>query len=182
MWKAVNGRLRSVIAVAPRWGIWCEANWVIRAVFGHLLAAVTEDPQTKPDLAMRPAVLDPTAPLPGDLHVFYWLHRHPEIVVLRGVAMPAVRGRADEFGIFDIFKFAPLGFLVTDLKDYEGLPRLDHLARRAGTREIEVPFHTGLVRDADWPERVDRGNIMVHGRSMDDAVVARPRRPKAKLR
>jgi len=80
--------------------------------------------------------------------------------------------------VFDIIKFPPLGFLITELDSYEGLPRLDSLARRVGDREVELSFHKGLVRPQDWPERVDDGNFLMTGRSLEDAVVARPRKPK----
>lgn len=181
-WKRVHDRLRSVIAVAPTWTIWCNADLVVRAVFGHLLAAITDDAQTTTDQAMRPAVLDPRVPLPADLGVFYWLHPHQEVTVLRGLGMPAARGRNQESGIFDIMKFAPLGFLVTDLMAYEGLPRLDDVARSSGARDVEVRFQVDLLRKPDWPDCVDDGNFLMFGRSVEDGVIARPRGRKGKHR
>jgi hypothetical protein len=182
MCRAVAARLGSVISVAPQWSIWCRPDRVIRALMGHFLAASTDDAQAVPDTQMRPAVRDPTAPLPDERRVFYWLHPWPEVCVTRGIGMPGVRGRFGPPGVFDIIKFPPLGFLMTELDSYEGLPRLDLMARGRGDREVEVRFHNRLVHEWDWPERVGDDNLVMFGRSVEDGVVARPHTPKRRKR
>jgi len=32
--------------------------------------------------------------------------------------MPSVRGKYDDFGLFQIFKYYPIAYLVTDKKEY----------------------------------------------------------------
>ena len=153
---------------------------MIRSLFGHLLAATTDDADTVPDAAMRACVLDSSAPLPTTLRVFYWLHLHQEVKVVRSVAMPARRGRfGGDPGVFEIIKFFPLGFAVTNLDAYENLPRLALLARRVDG-EVRVPFSFALAAPQDWPERVDEGNYLMGGRSLEDAVTVRPRAKKSK--
>jgi len=79
--------------------------------------------------------------------------------------------------LFEILKFSPLGFAVSNLDAYGVLPRLDVLGRRSD-EETRVPFSVRLVAPADWPERVEDRNFFVGGRSLADAVTARPRRKK----
>jgi hypothetical protein len=173
---AVRGRFGPAFLPASTWTTWCRPGLVVRSLFGHLLAATTDDAQTTPDAAMRACVLDEDAPLPTTLRVFYWLHLHPEVKVRRSLAMPARRGRFREgVGVFELIKFSPLGFAVTHLDDYESLPRIDTFARSGGG-EVEIPFSTSLAVPADWPERVDEGNYVMGGRSLEDAVTARPHR------
>jgi hypothetical protein len=176
---AVRGRFGPAFLPAPRWTTWCQPGLVIRSLFGHLLAATTDDADTVPDRAMRGCVLEPSAPLPAALRVFYWLHLHPEVKVLRSVAMPARRGAFGDHGVFEILKFFPLGFAVTDLPAYEGLPRLDVLADNPED-DVEAPFFPALAAPADWPERVDEGNYIMGGRSFEDAVTVRPRARRSK--
>lgn len=47
---------------------------LLRALFGHLLAAKAEVEHTKPDEAMRCFVLNPKALIPQELNVFYWVY------------------------------------------------------------------------------------------------------------
>ena len=98
----------------------------------------------------------------SETRVFYWLHDGPSIGLLRGVGMPAVRGRFDEFGLFSIMKVPPLGFMVTNLPAYEGLPQLVPPSTSSADPSM-VRFWRSLRQDADWPERVDDGNVLLGG-------------------
>jgi hypothetical protein len=181
MVRALQSRFSPVYSPTDRWKTWCRSGLVIRALFGHLLAATTDDADTVPDTEMRAFVLDQSTARPPSLRVFYWLHPHLDIKLLRSVAMPASRRGSTDFGIFQILKFFPIGFAVTDLDAYEGLPRLDLFLRGRADVEVDLPFSLQLARDADWPERVEGRNFVVGGRSFSDALTARPRpKPKKK--
>jgi len=95
---------------------------LLRALFGHLLAAKAEVEHTKPDEAMRQFVLKPKAALPPELNVFYWIYPYPEVHVVRDVAMPSRYASIAKPGIFSILKYFPVAYLVTNLKEYQGLP------------------------------------------------------------
>lgn len=82
---------------------------LLRALFGHLLAAKSEFEQTTPDQAMREFVLDPTASLPPNLNVFFWVYPYPHVVIIRDVAMPAKRGKLNDVGLFSILNNGPSG-------------------------------------------------------------------------
>jgi hypothetical protein len=179
--RAVRGRFGAASVPATKWSVWCQADLAIRSLFGHLIAATTDDAVTLHDAAMRECVLDTSAPLPPTLGVFYWLHLHEEIKVFRTLAMHARRGYLGSHGIFEIMKFFPLGFAVVDLQEYEGLPRLDVLARKGGAY-VQVPLSLSLAAPLEWPERPDEWamDYVVAGRSLQDAVTTRPWRKKPK--
>lgn len=169
--RGVRAWLCSPIALSDRWTVRVDASKVLKSIYGHLLAADANDPDTVQDREMREYLLGGSA-TPGDsVRCFYWIHDSPTVLVLRGVAMPAVRGYFKETGIFSLLKFPPLGFIVTTLDAYEGLPELDpSIPPSFGLR-----FWRALRREADWPERVDTGNFLMGGRSLQDARLARPR-------
>jgi hypothetical protein len=179
---AVQGGFCVAFHRAAHWTVWCQANLVIRSLFGHLIAATRDDAVTLHDAAMRECVLDVSAPLPPTLGVFYWLHLHEEIKVFRTLAMHARRGHLGSHGVFEIMKFFPLGFAVVDLQEYESLPRLDVLARQRGA-EVQVPLSLSLAAPLEWPERPDEWamDYVVAGRSLQDAVTTRPWRKKPKV-
>ena len=111
-----QGRFGAAFLPATAWTVWCEADSAIRSLFGHLLAATTDDAVTLHDAAMRECVLDSSTPLPPTLAVFYWLHPYEEMKVYRTLAMHTRRGQLGSSDIFEIMKFFPLGFAVADLR------------------------------------------------------------------
>jgi hypothetical protein len=149
---------------------------LIRAVFGHLLAAKGKIEDTVPDQAMRAYFLDETLVEPEKLKVFYWVHPYHNVVIIRDVAMPAVRGRLfNETGFFSIIKFFPLGFLVSDLDQYEGLNELTRYARISSGNPVWVPVSLIRVEDPRWPEIVDDTNLLAGGQSIYSSILAEPR-------
>jgi hypothetical protein len=165
--------LNSPLTLGDRWKATVDPARLIRCLFGHMLAASSIDPDTAQDRAMREFFLGQCVTPAPATRVMYWLHPHRFVGVLRSIAMPARRGHFSAgFGVFCLLKVPPLAFLITDLDEYEGLPRLDTLAQQPG--EVEVRFWKGLARERDWPERVDEGNFIMVGASAKDARNARP--------
>jgi hypothetical protein len=171
--KAACGSRSSLAGRPSTWNIWCKPDLIIRAVFGHLLAATTDDASTTDDDVMRPLVLDARRSVGPELRLYYWLYTHSSVRILRSVAMPAARSGSRSVGIFSILKFAPMGFLVTDLASYEGLPCLNDRLRHRSTSDVGVRLDI-IERHEEWPERVEDGNFVMGGRSLEDAVAARP--------
>jgi hypothetical protein len=170
----VRAWLYSGILLGDRWTHWSSPSLVVKSLFGHLLAASTDDAETKGDGETRDYISGRTA-IPGsETRVFYWLHPSKEVKVIRGVAMAAARRGARDVGIFYMLKFPPLALMVSNLESYEGLPRID-TSIRASDAPAEMRFWKGLIRDADWPERIDEGNFLMGGSSLSDAVTARAR-------
>ncbi len=154
---------------------------LLRSLFGHLLAAKAELEHSKPDEAMRQYVLDPAARVPPDLNVFYFVYPYPDLVVVRDVVMPARRGRFDSMGIFSILKYFPIAYIVTNVKEYEGLQSLSFQGPQNLDQVVDIPISLESLRARDWPEVVDDGNFVAGGGSTgQSSVTAIPK--GAKLR
>lgn len=149
---------------------------LLRAIFGHMLAAKVEVEQTKSDQAMRKFFLDATACLPRDLNVFMWLYPYPNVVSISDVSMLARRGRFDQFGVFSILKYFPIAYLVTNLRQHENLSCLSFHWTSDRDAVVQVPISLYSYMPSDWPEIVDEGNMLAGaGCSRNSALFAVPR-------
>ena len=147
---------------------------LVRAVYGHMLAAKVTREDTVSDQLMRATVLEPAAPLPPQLRLFFWVYPYSGVVAIRDVIMPTRRGDSESLSMFSILKFFPVAFLLADCKVYEGLPHLDAQSHGPAASNINVDLK--LVKPPDWPEEVERGNFVLAGQSWGSAVTARPRK------
>ena len=154
---------------------------LLRSLFGHLLAAKAELEHSKPDEAMRQYVLDRVARVPPALNVSYFVYPYPDFVIIRDVVMPARRGRFDSMGIFSILKYFPIAYIVTNVKEYEGLQSLSFHCPENLDQVVDIPISLESVQACDWPEVVDDGNFVAGGGSSgQSSVTAIPK--GAKLR
>jgi hypothetical protein len=150
---------------------------LIRAVFGHLLAAKGKIEDTITDQAMRAFFLDDTLVRPNGLKVFFWLHPYNNVTIIRDVAMPAVRGDFfQETGLFSILKYFPLGFVVVNLDQYEDLSDLTNYARISSGAPVSVPVSLTRVEHPHWPELVDDTNFLAGGQCLYSSILAEPRK------
>ena len=93
--------------------------------------------------------------------------------------MPAIRGKfGGKAGFFSILKYFPIAYLVTNLKEYEGLNEVT-LYRDAKPQDIiDIPINLKDIRSPEWPEIVDDGNMMMGGKSIQSSVSAIPKNKK----
>jgi hypothetical protein len=149
---------------------------LIRALLGHLLAAKAEFDHVIFDERVRGFIFDETKQVPPDIHVFYWVYPYEKTLIMRDVLMPAVRGRFQNWGFFHILKYFPIAYLVTDVTRYEGLDEITVHRRLAPSDDADIPIKLTRINSADWPERVDEGNVLFGGQSFAQALSARPRK------
>ncbi len=90
---------------------------IARAVVGHILAAVAVE-ETKSGLinspmsdTLRKYFLNKTLPLPDEIEIYYWLYPYKDQVLIKG--MGKCQFGIKEMLVGHIFKFFPLGFLLT---------------------------------------------------------------------
>jgi hypothetical protein len=173
---------------SPELPLRCRPRAVLQSVLGHLLAAKSiTDEQGTVDVALRPSILDPAAPIPDWIHVFYWLHPYHVVDVVRDIGMPAVRGRlwGSDFAMFSILKFYPIGFIVTDSSTYEGLASLDEFRAAPVELEADIKLPVDIVFSSDWPNNITAdGNIIMAVDTFRDArrAVQVPRGQRSKHR
>jgi hypothetical protein len=168
--------LKTTIKLPSSVGYATKPARLLRALFGHLLAAKSEVEDTKSDQLMRKFVLDNTALLPLDLNVFYWIYPYPHVVVIRDVVMPATRGRFDRAGIFSILKYFPIAYLVTNLREYENLISLSFYCPSSLDTEVRIPIPLAPPPGVAWPEVVDDQNFIAGGgSSAHSSILATPK-------
>lgn len=155
----------------------CRPRAVLQSVLGHLLAAKSWTDETSAiDTALRPCIAAPGGPLPKHLHIYYWLHPHSSISIVRDIGMPSVRNNWSSFSLFSVLKFYPVGFVLTEAPNYEGLPSFDDFHDYPLDAEAELNVTVDHIFSPHWPNNVTNDvNIIISSDSMKDAVMAFPR-------
>jgi len=158
--------------------IYCKTkpNLLMRAILAHFLAAKADIDKVKTDEQIRNFIFNENANITDEINVFYWVYPYANTVIIRDIAMPAVRGKLiGKCGFFNIFKYFPIAYLVCDLKEYESLNELT-LYRNSNPQDIiDIPINLKDVRGPEWPESVADGNIIMVGQSMKSSVFAIPK-------
>jgi hypothetical protein len=158
----------------------CLPNAVMRSILGHLLAAKTETDDVAIDRLIRPSIIDPATPVHDDIHVLYWVYPYEETVILRDFCMPAIRGRFQDVGFFNLIKFYPLAFLVThQLASYEGLSSLHQFNQLLPSKKSNIQINLRSTKQSRFPEECSDGNLLAVGRAARDSVYSVPK-PQSK--
>jgi hypothetical protein len=177
----VGSFYESRLVVPPRVArieVMCRPRAIMHVLVGHFLAAKSfTDTEHVDEAAMRACVMDPSLPVPGQLHFFYWAYPYASVTIARDLGMPARRGKWDSFALFSIAKFYPVAFMMTTAPTYEGLSSLDQHRSIALDQPETVPLWLDFIHPPEWPDAPDDGgNVIMGGRSFSDAVVAKPSR------
>jgi len=151
---------------------------LIKGILGHLLAARIPTYDGSFDVIARETILDEKKKIPNDIHVFYWIYPYAQVGIMRDFLMPSKRGDFSNFGFFQVLKYFPIGYLITDLPQYEKLDELTKFRQLSIHDEVEIPIRLNRIEDPFWPEIVDRGNFLFIGQSLESAMTAIPRRKK----
>ncbi len=133
---------------------------VLRAIFGHLLAAKTTTPRTMPEEQMRAFFSDPASTDLGELRVLYWAHPDKSIRLMRSTYLFDFETRTGSF--CDLLIWYPLGFLVCDkppfdmvsLDHYVGLPNPTQVPLRALASGVFERWFNRMAKVTDGDEDV----------------------------
>ncbi len=149
---------------------------LIRGLLSHLLAAKLCPDEFLPDQQIRQFLADPTSRLDSNLHLYYWLYPYPEIAVYRDFATVFNTGRGREAAFFSTMKFPPLSILLTEAKNFHGIPDLATFSHFGidDSGRIELKFNS--VRPADWPEGTDHSGFVVTGEAGTLSLHGTPRK------
>jgi hypothetical protein len=132
---------------------------LIKALFGHVLAAKIELDDVTLDKEIREIVKNINMPLTDNWKVFYWLYPYNDIVIMRDFSMIAKRGQhSGDAGIFNIIKYFPVAFAISNLEKYEGLEELTKYKNYSIDDEIEISINLKNYRHPYWPEAVEDDN------------------------
>ncbi len=149
---------------------------LIKGILAHLLASKIEIDDVTLDQSVREFIFDLNAPIPDKIKVFYWLYPYNTTVIMRDFGMLAKRGDFGHGGgVFNLLKYFPVGYLVSDVKSYEGLWELTMYKNFPYKKEIEIPINLGRVEHPYWPEMVDKGNFVIASSVTQNGISATPR-------
>ena len=92
--------------------------------------------------------------------------------------MPAVRGRFNVPGLFNMLKFYPIAFLIAyELDTYEGLPNLDSFNNLSVTDKGKLTINLRPAKRPNWTEEcLGRENYLLVSRAADDSVYSLPKK------
>ncbi|SDC11103.1 hypothetical protein SAMN02799630_00560 [Paenibacillus sp. UNCCL117] len=152
---------------------------ICKSLLGHMLSATGDFGMSKIDDRYREYVLDEAMIIPKGIKVFYWIYPYMSLKVIRDIAMPRYRGEWSDFsrggvGMFSILKYPPVGYLATDLNEYEGLHELTQYCGSSLDDEAEIPFRLDVIQPEYWPE-AGEDNFVMGGEGLGNGVSARPR-------
>lgn len=148
---------------------------IIKALFGHLLAAKYDYENTTMDQSMRSFLLDDSNSIP-DLNVYYWFFPYMHIEMLRDFSRCDL-GPSKNVDFFSMLKMYPLGFYITFDNTYPQLPNLRDYCLQSPDQNIDIRLNIAIseLRSSDWPILVDDSTILMGGQSANSAIVSIPR-------
>jgi len=164
--------LNSKLELLGSYSISTKPNKLIRAVLGHLLASNVTDEISEFDEKVREFLFDETKPIPDDINVFYWIYPYKLTIIIRDILMSAVRGKYDDFGIFQILKYYPIGFLVTNKTSYQNLSSLSIFNSISPNEVRNINIRINELKHWKWPEKIDNGNAILIGETGSKGIKA----------
>ena len=168
--------VRSPLHLPPILEVETKPHRLIRAILGHLVAAKSELDDVVFDQQVRNYIFDQSAPLPGEISIFYWIYPYPIQVVIRDVGMPSTRGNYSDFMFCQILKYFPVAYMVSTADEYEGLAKLTQYRDAKLDEIMRLPIGLRNVPNQHWPEAPDKGNILFGGQAMESSVIGSPRK------
>lgn len=138
---------------------------IMRAVLGHLAAQGVDRYKKGPDTEpLRDYFIDPAAPLPDWINIYYWVYPFQRQVLVRDCALTDLRVK--EPVLIWFMKFFPVAFMVTwrEPAGYEfDLPNLAQ-HRVLGLEDgVDLPIHLDHIPHEYWPEAPTDHSIVTYG-------------------
>lgn len=166
--------LDSKLSLLNSYNIETKPNRLIRAVLGHILAAKKEIEKTPFDEKVREILFDESKSIPDDINVFYWVYHYKLTIIIRDILMPAIRGKYNDFGFFQIFKYYPVAYLVINKKKYQNLQSLREYNSVKLDTIANINIKLNERKHWKWPEIIEDGNFVYLSKSAnDDGIIAK---------
>ena len=148
---------------------------LLRGFLAHILAAKLSPTDGIVDQHIREYLADHTINFNPEWHLYYWLHPHNSISVLRdfGTMLPTRRGRESAF--CSVIKFPPIGMLLTDAKYFHDLPDLCTFSHFGIDDPGRIHMRFGPAYPTDWPEGIQHLDFILTGASGNNSLYTKPR-------
>jgi len=144
---------------------------IIKAILGHLLASKTDFCNTKLDIITRGYLLDETAVLPENVHVYWWIFPY-DCTIIRNDVLQLDNGIIKYYSILKSF---PLGFAVSyncELDDY-GLDELNKYKNCNINSQVNIPLNLYDIKNWDYPEHLRYSGIQLLNKEANDIFASK---------
>jgi hypothetical protein len=126
--------------------------------------------------------VDETIPVPEQYHLYYWVYPYGQTVVVRDtVSIDTAIKSANQIVYFNLMKFFPLGFLVTDRGDFISPRKFGNFNNTKPSEFHDVSIDLTEVQDANFPEHTTDTRATMFGSTGGAGAVAHRRR-KGRMR
>lgn len=175
--QKIEGYVESKLILPSSFEIEFNPHAIMRSILGHLLASKTETDSCIIDGIIRPSILEPLQPIHEDIHIFHWIYPYEQTVILRDFGMPAIRGKFNTSGFFNLIKFYPLAFLIAhQLSSYESLPSLHKFNNLLPNDRALLKIDLEVLHKDKFPEDCSSDdNFLLLGRPANDSVYSLPK-------
>jgi len=143
-----------------------QPGLVAKAVCGHILSVgVGYFPRGEMGDVLADFVLDPAAPAPEELRVYYWIYPYWDQVLVRAMSMLPRFGAPPV--VVSLMKYMPLAFLVVWHPDpilKFPYPNLINYMPSDVFRYADIPLDFTIIPPHRYPEMPTNKGIALHGR------------------
>lgn len=152
-------------------------NKIVRALFGHLLAAKSEYQETNIDKLMRKYISNEEEVDPG-INIYCWFYPYNRIEIMRDYAK-ATLGNSELNDFFSLLKMYPVSFYITENETYPDFMNLRDLCIKSNNSNINIVLDIDIdkLKHHDWPILLDDNSILL-GHSGNNPIISRPRTKK----
>jgi hypothetical protein len=152
---------------------------IFRSILGHLVAAKIDTHSGRFDEEVKSCILDETIPVPEKYRLYYWIYPYQQTVVIRDmVSLETSLKSQNQIVYFNLIKFFPLGFLVTDRSDLISPPKFGDFNNVSPSEFRDISIDLIMVQDVHFPEQPTNTRSTMFGRSGGVAAVARRKRER----
>ncbi len=132
---------------------------ILKSILGHMLAAKVEIEDTSFDKVAREFVLEKDSKLPPSTNIFFWIYPFGSSATIRDFVMFTPRGTFRDPRMFQLLKFFPLGYLASEIGQYNSLQRLTDYRDCALDDEVEMLISLKQAKGEYWPEAATENEV-----------------------
>jgi hypothetical protein len=156
--------LKSRIYLPDSISVEVKPNRLCRSVVGHLLAAQLDGHRIGTTVnSLTDYFLQPTANLPCDIEIYYWLYPYSDQVIVPGAGW--IRDLGSSFAVISVIKFFPLAFLIISDKPPDWHFRFPSLRPYLSTNidaVLNMPIDLVNIPPQRWPELPGSNDALMH--------------------
>lgn len=149
---------------------------LIKSILGHLVAAKVNIDDVVLDKQIRNFIFNDEATIPPEINIFYWIYPYDNIIIMRDFATLSKPGDKSSFSFCHLLKYFPVAFMVTTSSEFRNLESLTKYRDLSIDEEVEIKVNLNLIKEWNWPEKVDKNNMIFLSETTQKGIIAKPRK------